>query len=482
MSEESLKQKSVKGTIWSLADNLANTGITFLVGIVLARLLSPDEYGLIGIITLFITVFTGIIDSGFSNALIRKKDATEKDYNTVFIANLIISIALFAVLYLCSSLIASFFGRPELTNLTRAMSVILIINALSIVQNAVLTKRIDFKTKTKASFISSILSGAIGIGMALYGFGVWALVGQQISRQAINTICLWLFNRWWPSFRFYWDSFRELWNYGYKVLLTGLIDNIWREIYQVVIGKCYSAEILGQYTRARQFTTIFSSNLSSVIQRVSFPVLSSVQDNPKRLLAGYRRIIKVSMFVSFTLTLGMAASAKSMILVLVGEKWLPCVPLLQIISLNMMLYPLHSLNLNMLQVTGRSDLLLKLEIIKKCITIIPILFGIFGNIYWMLGVGFITGGCFDYYLNSYYSGKLINYSSFQQLRDIFPSFIIAITMAIVVFLFSLIPISPFFLFPIQILIGAIYVIIISEKINLEEYNEIKSILKSYLKK
>ena len=475
MAEESLKQKSVKGAAWSFADNIASSGITFLVGLVLARLLSPDEYGLIGIILLFITVFNSIIDSGFTAALIRKKDATDKDYNTVFITNLVISIALFVLLFFCAPLISAFFNRPELTSLTQVMGVVLIINALSLVQNAVITKRIDFKTKTKASLISSIVSGVIGICMAMMGFGVWSLVGQQISRQAINTLCLWLYNKWLPSFKFYWHNFKELWSFGYKLLLSGLINTLWGEIYQVVIGKCYSAETLGQYTQARQYTTIFSSNLNNVIQRVSYPVLSSIQDDKERLKGGYRRIIKLSMLLSFVLCLGMAAVAKPMILVLIGDQWLPCVPLLQIISFSMMLYPLHALNLNMLQVAGRSDLFLRLEIIKKCIGVIPILFGIFGNIYWMLIVGVITGGCIDYILNSYYSGKFVNYSSWEQLKDIMPSFVLAISMAALVFSVSFIPINPYVLLPIQIVVGAIYVLGICEWWKPSEYMELKSI-------
>lgn len=479
---ESLKDKSVKGAAWSFADNIASLGITFLVGLVLARLLSPDEYGLIGIILLFITVFNGIIDSGFTIALIRKKDATDRDYNTVFIANLAISILLSILLFLCAPLISSFFKRPELTSLTQVMSIVLIINALSIVQNAVITKRIDFKTKTKASLISSIFSGIIGIGMALLGFGVWSLVGQQVSRQTINTLCLWIYNKWIPNFTFYWDSFKELWSFGYKLLISGLIDNIWREVYQAVIGKCYSAETLGQYTVARQFTTIGSSNLNTIIQRVSFPVLSSIQDNKDKLKEGYRRIIKLSMLLSFVLTLGMAATAKSLIQVLIGDQWLQCVPMLQIISFNMMFYPLHSLNLNMLQVSGRSDLLLKLEIIKKCIAVIPIMFGIFGNIFWMLGVGFITGGCIDYLLNSYYSGKYVNYSSWEQLKDIMPSFLIAISMATIVYAMSFMPLNPFMLLTMQIIVGTIYTITICEWRKPSEYVELKSIAMPILNK
>lgn len=270
MAEQSLKDKTVKGVGWSAADSLLGQGITFIVGLVLARILSPSEYGLIGLTTIFITVFNAIIDSGFSQAVIRKKDANNDDYNTMFITNMVLSVIMFFVLFFGAPAIARFFERPELVSLTRVMGGVLIINALSINQNTVLTKRIDFKTKTKASLISAILSGVIGITMAYMGFGVWALVGQQITKQLVNTICLWIFNKWWPNFRFSWQSFRYMWGFGWKLLASSLIDNIWNQLYQVVVGKFYSPTTLGQYSRSKEYANLFSSNLNSIVGRVSF--------------------------------------------------------------------------------------------------------------------------------------------------------------------------------------------------------------------
>lgn len=474
MAEQSLKSKTVKGLGWSAADNITKMGITFIVSIVLARLLSPDEYGLIGILTIFISVFNAIVDSGFTNALIRKKDASDIDYSTVFYTNLVMSIVLAVALFFCATPIAKFFGRDELIALTQVMSCVVVINALCIVQKARTTKNIDFKTQTKVTLISSLSSGVIGIAMAYLGYGVWALVGQQISAQLLTTIFFWIFNKWMPKPEFSWISFKEMWSFGWKLLVSSLIDTTWKEIYQVVVGKFYSPATLGLYTRAKQFSQMFSSNLTSIIQRVSYPVLSSIQDDKVRLKSAYKRVIKTTMLPTFVLMFGMAAVAKPMILVLIGEKWLGCVPFLIIICIYGSLYPLHAINLNMLQVQGRSDLFLKLEIIKKIIGVGPILLGIFIDIYLMVGASIVTG-CIAYYLNAYYSGPYLNYSIKEQIKDIMPSFIIALIMALPVGAMQFINMNPFILLPLQIIIAAIIVISICEIKRLPEYLEIKGI-------
>ena len=469
MSEASLKNKTIKGTMWSALENVTRLGVTFVVSIVLARLLSPEEYGLIGILTIFIAIFNAIVDSGFTNALIRKQDATDTDYSTVFYTNLVLSVVLAAVLFFCAKPISVFFERPELVSLTLVMSSVVIINALSIVQRVRTTKAIDFKTQTKITFIS-----AIGIAMAYMGYGVWALVGQQISNQLLSTIFFWIYNKWMPKLVFSWASFKEMWAFGSKLLLSGLIDTAWKEVYQVVIGKCYSPATLGLYTRAKQFADLCSSNLTSVVQRVSYPVLSSIQDDRIKLKSAYQRVIKTTMLPTFVLMLGMAACAEPMIQVLIGEQWLECVPMLQIICTYGMLYPLHALNLNMLQVQGRSDLFLKLEIIKKIIAIGPLLLGIFVDIYLMLAGSLLTS-LISYYLNAYYSGPFLKYSIKEQVKDILPSFGVAVAMAVPVFAMSFIPLNPFILFPLQILVGAIITIVICETTKLSEYLEIKGI-------
>lgn len=478
---ESLKKKTVRGTFWSAVDNIANQGVTFLVGLVLARLLTPHEYGLIGYIMILVAVFNSIVDSGFSNALIRKKDAGETDYSTAFIFNLAVSVVLMAAMYLLAVPFSRFFREPQLVLLVRVMSVIIIINALALVQRTRLVKNVDFKTQTKASLISSLTSAGVGLGMAFGGLGVWSLVGQQISRQLVNTVCLWLLNRWKPSREFSWSSFREMFGFGWKLLVSGLIDTVWREISQLVIGKCYSTETLGQYTRGKQFSDIFSSNMTSIVQRVSYPVLSSVQDERERMREGYRRIIRVTMLASFVLLFGLAAVADSLVVVLIGPQWQEAAHYLQILCFSACLYPLHAINLNMLQVQGRSDLFLKLEIVKKIIAVGPLLLGIFIGIDWMLW-GWVITGIICYWLNARYSGTLIGYSIKAQIMDILPSLVIAIVMAACVWPLSLLNLQPIWMLLVQLCAGAAVVIGLCEAFRLPEYLEIKDTALGFLRR
>lgn len=476
-----IRNKTVRGVGWSFADNILSQGITFLVGLVLARLLTPQEYGLIGVITIFIAVFNSITDSGFSSALIRKKDAREVDFNTVFLSNLVISFLLFITLFLAAPAIASFFGQPQLVPLTRVMAVIVIINAFAIIQRTLLVKRVDFKTQTKISLIASVVSGATGVVMALNGLGVWSLVGQQVSRQLMNSLFLWVWAKWYPSLQFSVQSFKELFGFGWKLLASGLIDTVWREMYQVIIGKFYSTATLGQYTRAQQFSNLFSMNLTTVVQRVSYPVLSEIQDEKDRLKLVYQKIIKVTMLAAFCCMFGLAAIAEPMIVTLIGNQWLPAVPLLQILCFQMVLYPIHAINLNMLQVQGRSDLFLKLEILKKIIATVPLLLGIFVNIYWMLW-GSVATSVISYYLNAYYSGRFLNYGIWTQVRDILPSFAVAAVMAAAVYAMSFIPMASLPLMLLQIAAGFVIVLVLCEVFKVDAYLEVRSIFMSYLNK
>lgn len=485
MAEQSLKDKTVKGVGWSAIDNVAGYAVTFVVGIILARLLSPEDYGLLGLIGIFTAICGCFINAGFGSALIRKKDATEDDYNTVFIFNLVMSIVLYGVMFLCAPLIADFFDRQELIALTRVSSLGMIIGSLAMVQRTRLTKRIDFKTQTKITITAAIIRSVVGITTAFIGWGVWALVAQELTATSISTLLLWYFNRWVPKLKFSTKSFHELFGYGSKMLASGLIDTVWKEIYQVVIGKFYAPATLGLYTRATMFSSIFSSNITGIVMRVSFPVLSELQDDKVRLKDGYRRIIRTTMFISFCCMLMLAAIAKSMILVLIGEKWVQSAYFLQIVCFSGMLYPLHAINLNMLQVQGRSDLFLKLEIIKKIIAVGPLLLGIFISIYWML-IGSVFAGIIAYYLNAYYSGPFLKYSIWNQVKDIIPSFLIGLTAALLsyvpVILFDLLyhdipwTKASFFILPIQIIIGFTTILILCEKTKTPEYLELKGIV------
>lgn len=478
MTEPSLKDKTIRGVGWSAADSILGQGVTFIVGIVLARMLSPAEYGMIGIVLIFTTVLSGIVDSGFSNALIRQKETTDDDYNTMFITNMVISVLMYVLLYTCAPLISDFFKHPELTAVTRITGLILILQALSIIQVTILTKRIDFKTKTKASLISAIISGVIGIVMAFSGYGVWALVGQQISKQFVFTVCLWILNRWWPNFTFRWNSFRYMWGFGWKLMLSGMLNNVWNQLYQVVVGKFYSPTTLGQYTRSSEYASIFSSNLTGIIQRVTYPVLAETQDDNARMVAAYRKIIKTTMFVTAMCMISIGAIAEPMIYSLIGKQWHQAATFLPLICISMSLYPLQAINLNMLQVQGRSDIFLILEILKKIIGVGPICLGIFVDIYWMLA-GSIVTGIISFFLNSYYTGRTLGYSSWQQLKDIAPSYMIALIIALSVYFLKFLPMNCYMVLVVQLIVGTMVFFIVCEVWKREEYLELKNIAMDY---
>ena len=481
MAEQSLKDKTVKGVAWSSIDNVVQFSVTFVVSIVLARLLSPDNYGLIGIITIFTAICQTLINGGFTSALIRKKDATDDDYNTVFIVNLVMSILLYGLIYVCSPLIAEFFKREELIALTRVSSLGMIIGALAIVQQTRLTKRIDFKTQTKITFIASIASGVIGIIMALLGFGVWALVAQTLSIQAFRTILLWFYNKWIPQIRFSNVSFHELFEFGWKMMVSGVLDTVWKELYQVVVGKFYSPATLGQYTRAKQFSRLFSSNLTNVIQRVTYPVLSNIQNDKERMVLAYRRIIKVTMFVTAISMFFLGAISEPLLYCLIGPKWHEAATYLPLICITGSFYPLHAINLNMLQVQGRSDLFLGLEIVKKIIGILPLSVCFMYGVMPMLYVSVMTS-IIAFLLNSYFPGKLLGYSSWMQIKDIAPSYGLATLVALSVFFLKYLPISYWMVLPIQIILGCAILLCVSQKTKMEEYMEIKKMVESYFKK
>lgn len=474
----SLKEKTVDGIGWSFADNIVNSGISFIVGLILARLLSPSEFGILGMITVFVAISNTIIDSGFSSALIRKGLVSNTDYNTVFYFNLISGVLLYLLLFISAPVISRFFEVPLLIPITRVMGILLIINSLAIIQVTILIKKVDFRTQTKISLIASLTSGIIGILMAIRGFGVWSLVGQQISRQVFSTIFLWMFNKWRPTYEFSKESLRELFGFGSKMMLSGLIGAIYNNTFYFIIGKFYKADQLGMYTRAESFCSFFSSNLTSIVQKVTYPVLSSIQDNSEILKQVYRRVIKTTMFITFVCMFGLVVVAKPLVIILIGEKWIPSASLLQILCLAGMLYPLHAINLNMLQVKGRSDLFLKLEIAKKIVGMLPIFLGVFFGIKYMLW-GIVITSVIAYFLNSYYSGQLIQYSVKDQIKDITSSLIISLIIALGAYLIGMLVNLPIIIeLILQILMGLLIMIGICEILHFEDYLYIKQLVKN----
>jgi len=472
----SLRQKTVSGLSWSFIDSISGQGIQFIVGIILARMLTPREFGLIGMITIFIAVSESFINSGFSSALIRKKECTQADYSTVFFYNLTAGAIFFTVLLFSAPAISGFFKEPELKPIIQVLGAVLIIDSATIIQRTILTKQINFKLQTRISVIAALGSGVMAIGMAYSGFGVWSLVAQRLCKQAINSFLLWLWNKWKPIAVFSRQSFRELFGFGSKLLASGLIDTIYRNVYYLIIGKFFSAKELGYYTRADQFNALPSQSLTGVIGRVSYPILSSIQDDANRLKASYQQLIRSTMFITLPFMVGMAAVAEPMVVGLIGEKWKPAVIYLQMLCFTGMLYPLHALNLNMLQVKGRSDLFLRLEVIKKILAVPVIVIGIFWGIRVMIA-GMMLNSVIALYINSYWSGRMIGYPFRQQISDILPSFSLSLAMAISVYLLGLIlTYAPILNLLIQVTAGAAFILVFSEMAKFKDYLFIKEIV------
>ena len=481
MAEESLKNKTVKGVAWSGIDNVVQMGMTFVVGIILARLLTPDDYGLLGIILIFSSICTALMNAGFTTALIRKPDASDDDYYTSFIVNIVLSIVFYIIIYLCSPWIAKFFSREELIYLTRVSSLGIVIGALSMIQQTRLTKRIDFKTQAKITLVSSISSGIIGIGMALLGFGVWSLVVQTLSVQAFRTILLCVYDRWIPKMRFSSNSFHELFGFGWKMMLSAFLDSLWQQMYQVIVGRYYNPSTLGQYTRAKQFSMLFSTNLTVIVQRVTYPVLSNIQDDKERMVHAYRKIIKVTMFVTAIGMFFLGAVSETLLYCLIGPQWHEAAVYLPLICIAGSIYPLHAINLNMLQVQGRSDLFLGLEVIKKIVALAPLVIGALVGIIPMLYANLVTS-VIAFFLNSHYSGKFLGYSTWMQIKDISMSYGIALVVAFSVYFLKYLPISYWIVFPAQLILGLLIFLGICFFCKIEEFFEIKGMIVPYFKR
>ncbi|WP_432360336.1 GNAT family N-acetyltransferase [Sporosarcina sp. UB5] len=480
----SLKSKTIKGLWWSFADLMINHGIQFVIQIILARLLLPEHFGIIGMILIFIAISESIIESGFSQALIRDQHATQVDYSTVFHFNMIVSILLYLLIFLSAPIISDFFNEPQLVSIIRVLSTVLIIKSLGIVQRVLLRKKVDFKTMTKISFISVICSGTVTVVMAFMGYGVWSLVVNMILLQSGQTVFLWLFNRWYPSWTFNIQSFKRYFVFGYKLLLSGMIYTFYENLYFLIIGRLFTPNQLGYYTNAVKVKDLASMAIIVTVQRVTFPVLSSIQNDEERLKSGFRNTIKTAAYINFPLMIGLAAIAKPLFLLLLGEKWLPSVIYFQLLCFEGMLYPIHSLNLNILQVKGRSDLFLLLEVIKKIILTILIVCAL----YFSLGIlGLIGAAVINSFisllLNAVYSAKQIDYSSTEQLKDLLPSFLIAVIMGAIVHQFgSMLAIGNGLQLIVQISLGVIIYIGLSKLVKIQELKMIYELLLPFIKK
>ncbi|MDM0954893.1 lipopolysaccharide biosynthesis protein [Clostridium perfringens] len=484
MGTDALKKKTLTGLFWTFTEVISNQGIQFLIQIFLARLILPEEFGLIGMITVFIAISNSIIDSGFSNALIREKEVNQNDYSTVFYFNLITAIVIYVILYFSSPMISVFFAQPKLSLILRVLAITIIINAFGIIPRAILTRKINFKAQMIINISSSLVSGFIAIILAYKGFGIWSLVFRTIIMQFMQALMLSIVNKWRPSLVFSKNSFEKLFGFGWKLLVSGLIDTIYNNLYYMVIGKMYSASDLGYYTNAQKLRDIAATSISTAVQKVSYPVLSCMQNEEEVLKNMYKKIIKSSVYITFPVMFGLAIVARPLILILFGDNWSKSIIYFQILCLAGMLYPLHAINLNILQVKARSDLFLKLEILKKCVSIILIAiailskWGVIGLI-WMQ----VVSSVISFFINSYYSKSIIGYSTLNQMNDILPILIITLFMGITTyFIGTFVPNYNFIKILIQISFGSIFFIVISYMFKIKEFFSILDIMKKIFKK
>lgn len=413
---KSVKQETLSGVKWTAIEKFSVQGIQFLLGLIMARLLSPSDYGTVGMLAIFFAVSQTFIDSGFGNALVRKIDRTETDFSTVFYFNIVVSVACYILLFTIAPWVGSFFNMSILCPILRVQSINLILNSMMGIQVAKLTIDINFKALAKRSLWSSIVSGVFGIILAYNGFGVWALVYQSILSTFINLVFIWIYCKWKPRREFSWQSFRELFSYGSKLLLSGLLNTIYVNLTPIIIGKYFSPRDLGFYSRGTHLARYSGDNINGVLQRVTFPVFAKLQNDDEHLIHAYRKYISITSMCIFYGCVLMASIGKPLVLLLLSSKWAEAIIYLQIFSFSIMFDHINSINLNLLQVKGRSDLFLRLEIIKKTISTIilfaSIPFGVIGIciskvIYTQIAV----------FINTYYTGKLFHLGYIDQFRD-----------------------------------------------------------------
>lgn len=431
----SLTNKTFNGVIWTLMQNSGIQIVGFIVSIFLARILAPAEFGIIGMISIFIAVGNVLVNSGMSNSLIRTKNITELDYSTVFTFNLIISILIYFLIFISADKIANYFLTPVLASIIKVYCLTFIINALSVVQLTKLSKDFKFKIQMKISIISVLCSGVLGIYLAYHDFGVWSLVYMYLSQSILSTILLWIYSGWIPDFNFSTEKLKSHFSFGYKLMISGLLDCIFNNSYLVIIGKVFSPTQLGYYTRADSFKQLTSVNYATAISKVTFPILASLNDNTYRLKNALRNSIQMTVFVTAPIILFCGLMAKPIFKLLFTETWLPAVPYFQILSIVGLLYPLHSFNLNILQIKGRTDLFLRLEVYKKVLVAISLLFifpfGIYGLLWGQVFVSIL-----GFFINTIYSKSLINYKTTEQIKDIFPLYLLCFLTVALTYYFN----------------------------------------------
>ena len=473
------KSKVITNFIWRFAERLGAQGVSFIVSIILARLLEPEVYGTVALVTVITTIFQVFVDSGMGNALIQKKDADNLDFSSVFYFNFTVCIILYFGMWIMAPFIATFYEMPELTPLVRVISLTLIISGVKNVQQAYVSRNLLFKKFFFSTLGGTIFSAFLGIWMAYRGLGPWALVAQQLSSAAIDTLILWLTVKWRPQLVFSFFRLRELFAFGWKLLASSLLDTIYNNLRSLIIGKLYSSADLAYYNKGKQFPNLFVANINTSIDSVLLPIMSNEQDNREKVKSMTRRSIMVSTYIMAPFMMGLAFVATPLIRLLLTDMWLSCVPFLRIFCITYMFYPIHTANLNAIKAMGRSDLFLKLEIIKKVVGIVLLLstmwFGVMAMTYSLL-----IGSVLSQIINSWPNKKLLGYSYLEQLKDTFPAICIAVVMGVCIFPLQLLPIPNVLILLFQVLLGVVIYLFTSAILKLESFVYLLEVLKPIL--
>lgn len=473
------KEIIIKSLVWKLMERAGVQGIQFILQIVLARLLTPDDYGVIALIAIFIVIANVFVQSGFNTALIQNKDSDDDDFSSVFYLSFFVATILYIILFFTAPIIANFYGVKELVSVIRVLAITLFFGAFNSIQNAIIAKTMQFKKLFFSSSIAVTISGVAGIILAYLGFGVWALVTQQLLNQIIIVVVLLIILKWYPKLVFSFKRIKILFGYGWKLLLSSLIDTIYMNIRSLIIGKIYHPAILGFYNRGDQFPQIIVSNINGSIQSVMLPALSNEQENKEKVKNMVRRAIVTSSFIIFPMMIGLAVVAEPIVKILLTDKWLPCVPFMQIFCISYALWPIHTANLQAINALGHSEIYLRLEVIKKIIGTIILVISLFFGIY-AIAIGTLISGIVSTFINAHPNKKLLNYSYIEQIRDILPSLFIAIIMGFITYLIKFLGLDTFITLVIQILVGGISYIVLAKVFKLECYMYLLETLKTMI--
>lgn len=473
----SQSKKTITNFLWRFAERCGAQGVSFVVSLVLARLLTPNDYGTVALMTVFISILSVFIDSGFSSALIQKKGADDLDFSSIFYFNLTSCSVLYLILFFAAPAISAFYARPEITAMIRVLGITLLISGVKGVQTAYVSRNMLFKRFFFATLGGTIGAAIVGIGMAMMGFGAWAIIAQSLFNNAVDTMILWLTVKWRPKKQFSVRRLKQLFSYSWKLLVSALLDTVYNNLRSLIIGKVYSSEDLAFYNRGKNIPNIVVTNVNSSIDSVLFPTMSASQDNPEAVKAMTRRAMQTSTYVMAPMMMGIAACATPLTRLLVTEKWLPCVPFMVIFCLTYMFYPVHTANLNAIKALGRSDLFLKLEIAKKIVGLVAI--AITAPISVMaMGYSLLVTCVLSQIINSWPNKKLLNYSYPEQLKDILPGITVAAFMALCVYPVQRLGLPDLVTLLIQVPLGAVIYIACSALLKLEAFTYLWSMVKS----